>query len=421
MEKEQVIGTFNLATGDQIPTDLSNEGLIDSTQGVIRDNVLDLRDNSNTTPFIDLDKANQQTVTENINYDKGDNLTNDQNNPVTSDNNTNSNTPTNQPVSQETGAEFDDYSHAALFSKLLGENGLAIFDDSEFKKDLSPVEFVEQFKNKTSVYTNNIIKQELDTLGSIKAHVEAIYHNNISPDVINPLINLQRYADMDMNDNDLIENDIIDSVKSMYKLQGVADELIPDLIEMDKEKGVLVSKGTKSKEIHNAYINNTLENIKKNKEFEDLQARQQQERESAMFVGKLRSIDTLYNQKITDSHKAAIFDNIYKRDQLVNIQGEDNRQEQVLMTKYELLMYNIVNDPEKFIKLNYLLLNDLNYDSTSNNDNSINVNKKIIDALEKGKGRVVNNVRNINPNGEHQHQQQRQNDDVIMGTYSLTP
>ena len=140
-----------------------------------------------------------------------------------------------------------------------------------------------------------------------------------------------------------------------------------------------------------------------------------------MFVGKLRSIDTLYNQKITDSHKAAIFDNIYKRDQLVNIQGEDNRQEQVLMTKYELLMYNIVNDPEKFIKLNYLLLNDLNYDSTSNNDNSINVNKKIIDALEKGKGRVVNNVRNINPNGEHQHQQQRQNDDVIMGTYSLTP
>jgi hypothetical protein len=421
MEKEQVIGTFSLATGDQIPTDLSNEGLIDSSQGVIRDNVLDLRDNSNTIPYVDLDKTNQQTVTENINYDKGDNLTNNQDNPVISDNNQNTDTPVNKPGNQDASTDFDDYSHAALFSKLLGENGLSIFDDTELKRDLSPVEFVEQFKNKTNAYTNSIIKQELDSLGTIKAHVEAIYHNNIDPEVVNPLISLQRYADMDINNPDLTENDIIDSVKSMYKLQGVADDLISDLVEMDKEKGILVAKAGKSKEVHNAYIGNAFENIKRNKEFEDLQAKQQQERESAAFVEKLRSVDNLYNQKITDSHRAAIFDNIYKRDQLVNIQGEDNKQEQVLMTKYELLMYNVVNNPEKFIKLNYLLLNDLNYTDNNGNDNSININKKIIDALEKGKGKVVNNVRNINPNGEHQHQQQKQSDDVIMGTYSLTP
>lgn len=392
--------TYDLA-GDRIPTTLTNDGLVSNSNnggntGTVDGNVMTLDNGLNYKPNVHtVDSAGDRVVTGDLNQN-GDsqNVDNDQQNQDSNittpnfDDNTSNNDGDNNTGD---GSEYDNYSNAALFSKLLEENELPLFESID--PNLTPQQFVEGFKNRTHEYINSYITKELETLGNIKSYVEAAY-SGVGLDQLNPLLAYQKYIDLDVNDHNVTESQLEESVKSMYMLQGVQEEAAKNLVELDKDKGLLVEKSLKSQEVHKQYVDSTTKMLKDQVENEKRQSTLREQQEAQSFATGLLNTKEVYGVPIDDKTRAVIYDNVYKRDQLVKIQSS-NGSEEVLMSKYELMMYNIVNNPESFIKLNYILLNNLN---VSPQQTSSAKKSSVLDAIDKNKNKVSNNINLNNKN-----------------------
>ena len=84
---------------------------------------------------------------------------------------------------------------------------------------------------------------------------------------------------------------------------------------------------------------------------------------------------------------------MYKKDQVVSYTDQDGRTQQQLLSKHELRMYQIVNDPSKLAALNHFIMNDLSVPGLENQI-SKNVNSSIVAAIEGNRRKVPSNNEN---------------------------
>lgn len=289
-----------------------------------------------------------------------------------------------------TDNDFSDYSQPALFAQLLAENNLNFFGD-EIPKDLNPIDFVQKFSESTNAFISTVINNKLQEMGSIADYIQ-FRLNGGSNEAIDPILEIDRVAGFNIDDANVTEDDLVKVVSAMYENQNIPKHLIPNLIKVDKENGVLDIRAKESVDFHKKYKDDLFTKAKQDYD-DSIRAEQYQKKlEENAFATKLKETEKIGTVLLTDVDRAEIFDYHHKRDQLVKYKDDDGNIVSDYVTKYELDMYQAVNDPDKLIKLTYFLKHgfDLSSDSKIVSNLKKDANASLLRAIEGNKFRVDN-------------------------------
>ncbi|MCA9749306.1 MAG: hypothetical protein KC414_09375, partial [Romboutsia sp.] len=267
-----------------------------------------------------------------------------------------------QTVQQPTNTQQPDYTgytQTALFATSLKESGLDLFGE-EFNKEITPQDFVSRTENYINTTINNkstnIINSKLQEIGDIAYYVKHLMDNN-PEEQINPALQARKIINFNIEDENVTENDLLNVIGAMYQKQVSDPSLIPSLLENDKNKGLdyLKNKANISKDFHKKYEQDIIANIENNKKIQSQRQQEQIQQEQSSFANSLKNTTEINGIAITDKDRSQIFDMMYNKDQIITYKDDQGNTKQDYLTKYEVMMYNTVNDPQKLITLSYLL------------------------------------------------------------------
>jgi hypothetical protein len=276
--------------------------------------------------------------------------------------------------------DFSDYTQTAMFATALKENGLDLFGE-EFDKKVSPDQLITKISSFVDDRSTELASQQLAKATPYVDYVNFMIAGGKKEDV-EPAMLSERYANMDLEDESVTEEHLEDLLTSMFTKQNVNEDLIPDMIEVVKSKGLLKEKASEAVKWHKDYIEYTkkqaLEKYQR-KQQEDMQKLQE---ESSKFVGVLNT-GNIAGININKEDASKIYDFMYNRDQYVTYPDPETGQPTTgMVTKYEVAMYNAVNDPNKLALLAYIALNDFTMDKFKIAGKN-NTTKQLYDAIEK--------------------------------------
>ncbi len=361
---------------DVVPRDLSDSDFIKPSDNIIPD--------SNVTPGITPIESKPETPI------PADNKpAQDTSKPVDPANPEPKDKDQNKP-DDSSNDDFSDYSQPALFAQLLAENNLNFFGD-EIPKDLDPIGFVEKFSEASNAFISNVINNKLQEMGAIADYIQ-FRLNGGSNEAIDPILEIERVASFNIDDPNVTDDDLIRVVSSMYENQNIPKHLIPNLIKVDKENGVLDVRAKESIDFHKKYKDDLFTKAKDDYDASIRAEQYQKKLEANAFANKLKETEKIGTIVLTDVDRAEIFDFHHKRDQLVKYKDDAGNIVSDYVTKYELDMYQAVNDPEKLIKLTYFLKHgfDLSSDSKIVSNLKKDANASLLRAIEGNRSRVDN-------------------------------
>jgi len=165
---------------------------------------------------------------------------------------------------------------------------------------------------------------------------------------------------------------------------------IDGLIELDKTNNRLKEKAVISTKFHQQYIDHIKTTAKQNHEFNLQQEHLKTQQEANTFAEQLKNTEKIGDIELTDDIRRQIYDNQWKRDQAVRYKDENGQDQVEYLTKYEVMIHQMVNSPENLIKLHYHLMNNFSSEQIVSQVNK-KVNKSILAALE---GNVINPATN---------------------------
>lgn len=322
-----------------------------------------------------------------------------------------------QTVQQPTNTQQPDYTgytQTALFATSLKESGLDLFGE-EFNKEITPQDFVSRTENYINTTINNkstnIINSKLQEIGDIAYYVKHLMDNN-PEEQINPALQARKIINFNIEDENVTENDLLNVIGAMYQKQVSDPSLIPSLLENDKNKGLdyLKNKANISKDFHKKYEQDIIANIENNKKIQSQRQQEQIQQEQSSFANSLKNTTEINGIAITDKDRSQIFDMMYNKDQIITYKDDQGNTKQDYLTKYEVMMYNTVNDPQKLITLSYLLANNFNLDKFKNKISN-NVNQTIFNAIENNKNNSGIHAQSVN---NQTNQQYSNNEDVVV-------
>lgn len=275
--------------------------------------------------------------------------------------------------------DLEDYSSTALFVKLLENQGFGIYE--ELPKDLTPEQFVQDLPEFISTTVEERLNERLEKLGS---HVEyfKLLDKGVSPEELAPAYQMQQIADFDINDPNVTEQDLQAVITRMHLLRGLTEDEASQLVAAAKTNNILKQEAEKSVKYHQGYINHIQQQAlatheaKKQAEAE----RAANEQNAVMNILKAGKIGTL---PIPKGDQEKIYNTLYKQDQVVAWTDANGVKQQALASKWEVAMHQIMNDPEKLVTIAWLVANDFNISSSIASPIADNINRQILDALEK--------------------------------------
>ena len=358
--------------------------------------------NSNSNPeVIDLNSSNSNNSNNtNITNNKGNVTDTNDSNTTNTDTNTNNdekpddnnNVNTDAPDDNVNNDNYSDYSKTALVTQLLVDNGMQLFnEDNPLPKDLSPEQLVESI----NLYNNQIVEQKfnnrLQQLGRDAEYIQ-LKKQGVDMDQLDPAIQAEKYATFNVEDPSVTEDHLEVVVRAMYNKQLTNPDktTIDGLIELDKKNNALKEKAIISTKFHEEFINNVKTQAKLNYENNLKQETMLMQQEADIFAEKLRNTKKIGDIELTDEIRSQIYDNQWKRDQIIRYQDEQGNEQVEYLTKYEVMIHQMVNNPDNLIKLHYHLMNNFSTDQIVGQVNK-KVNQNILAALE---GNTVNPVTN---------------------------
>lgn len=254
---------------------------------------------------------------------------------------------------------YADWSVSAKFAAALGEQGFSLYEEGKINKELDPGTLVQDIQKRNNEFMDIRVNQTLQQLGPLAEYVQFIYRGG-NMDDIQPAIQNQRYADFDVNNENVTEDQLESLAREMYVKKGIKPERADEYISIAKEKGRLKEEALESKQFHADLVTTMKENAKEAYELQEQQKQAAIQQESKAFEKVLRSGKIAEVITVNNDEASALWDFMYKRDQPIDSQDPQGNPKRDFVTAYELKMYEAVNNPEKLAFLSWLAMNDFN-------------------------------------------------------------
>lgn len=298
-------------------------------------------------------------------------------------------------LEEPTDTNLDSLTEAALLIKYLDESGLQIYN--EINKDLSFEDLAKDIPEFIDNQVGYIVEQRLKTFGEYADYIKMI-DEGVPREAINPALQAQKYASLNIEDPKVTNDELYDLVKSMHLRKGLDEEYADQLAELSKSKGNLKEDAIKSVNYHREYVEHIKQSAKREYEASVESDRQKKHADYSNFVNTIKAGDVM-GLNLNNKEQALVHDTVYKADQPVNyVDPNTGEQHQGYVTKYEIGLHQAANDPKKMAIIAYLIANDFNI-SAFKSTNKLQNNKTIIDQLEKrGQERKSNTTRSNNSN-----------------------
>lgn len=255
--------------------------------------------------------------------------------------------------------DFEGYTTSAKFAVALKESGLPLYE--EIKKDLDAKTFVNDIQGFIDNNADQAVQERLEQIGPLANYVMFMYRGG-NIDDINPAIQAQRYADVNLDDPNITEEAMESLAREMYVKKGISLEKANEYIELAKTKDRLKDEALESKEFHSELVKQMTANAQRAYEYEQQQLQAKRQQEAKEFAGVLESGDIL-GIKITRDQAGELYDYMWNRDQPVTTKDANGNPKREFVTKYEIAMHNAINDPSKLAFLSYLAYNDFSLES----------------------------------------------------------
>lgn len=270
--------------------------------------------------------------------------------------------------------DVDSLTEGQAFYALLSSNGVEIYDQAP--DDISMSKIAEDIPAFIKYAIETEVNQAKELLGKYKDYYE-LEAQGVSKEQLNPALELENYLNLDLNSPQVSTADLVNLVKQMHLRRGLDDSEATALANMDsKDPVMLQSKAEKAQDFFSNYIENIKSTVMNQKQSE---IQQQQERFKSEHDGFLNEL----NQTSLDRDaKQSLYDLRYKRDQIISYVDDSGKEVRDMVTKYDILMYQLNNNPTKLISVLNFMQNDFT-DAKSDSSNYIQ-NK----ALQKLKDRL---------------------------------
>ena len=275
--------------------------------------------------------------------------------------------------------DLSEKSNAELFNTLLKNNGLDIYE--ELPEDFSFERLAQDLPNYADQLAAAKYREKLEEAGRIGDYIEMI-QSGVNPEALNPALELEKLMSIDLNNESTTEEDFYNMVVQVEMRKGNDEETATIIAEGLRNKGidVLKEKALAHQEFVGEYVENLKQQAQQQYQQEQMQQEQALKEEHDSFVKALQQTD------LPRAEKERIYDFQYNRDQLVTFTNARGEQEQTYVTKYDLALHNIMQDPSKHVKLLEFVASGLDLPKYKKHKIENSINKQILDQLE-GKAR----------------------------------
>lgn len=276
---------------------------------------------------------------------------------------------------EEEVEDLSEKSNAELFNTLLKNNGLDIYE--ELPEDFSFERLAQDLPNYADQLAAAKYKEKLEEAGRIGDYIEMI-QSGVNPESLNPAIELERLMGVDLNSDSVTEEDFYNMVVEVEMRKGNDEETATIIAEGLKNRGadVLKEKALAHQEFVGEYVETLKKQAQQQYQQEQMQKEQTLKEEHDSFVKALQQTD------LPRAEKERIYDFQYNRDQLVTFTNAKGEQEQTYVTKYDLALHNIMQDPSKHVKLLEFVASGLDLPKYKKHKIENSINRQILDQLE---------------------------------------
>lgn len=284
--------------------------------------------------------------------------------------------------------DLSEKSNAELFNTLLKNNGLDIYE--ELPEDFSFERLAQDLPNYADQLAAAKYREKLEEAGRIGDYIEMI-QSGVNPEALNPALELEKLMSIDLNNESTTEEDFYNMVVQVEMRKGNDEETATIIAEGLRNKGidVLKEKALAHQEFVGEYVENLKQQAQQQYQQEQMQQEQALKEEHDSFVKALQQTD------LPRAEKERIYDFQYNRDQLVTFTNARGEQEQTYVTKYDLALHNIMQDPSKHVKLLEFVASGLDLPKYKKHKIENSINKQILDQLE---GKTRSKSKSSKPN-----------------------
>lgn len=292
------------------------------------------------------------------------------------------------PIEEENEEDLSEKSNAELFNTLLKNNGLDIYE--ELPEDFSFERLAQDLPNYADQLAAAKYKEKLEEAGRIGEYIEMI-QSGVNPEALNPALELEKLIGVDLNNESATEEDFYNMVVQVEMRKGNDEETATIIAEGLRNKGidVLKEKALAHQEFVGEYVETLKNQAQQQYQQEQMQQEQALKEEHDSFVKALQQTD------LPRAEKERIYDFQYNRDQLVTFTNAKGEQEQTYVTKYDLALHNIMQDPSKHVKLLEFVASGLDLPKYKKHKIENSINKQILDQLE---GKTRSKSKSSKPN-----------------------
>jgi hypothetical protein len=256
---------------------------------------------------------------------------------------------------------YEDFSTSAKFALALKESGLGLYGNDDINKELDPQTFAGDIQTYIETSREEAVNQQLQQIGPLANFVQFLYRGG-NLDDINPAIQAQRYADFNLDDPNVTEEQLEGIAREMYVKKGIDPEEANDFIAIAKEKDRLKTLAGESKQYHAQLVEQFTANAQQAYQREQQMIQAQRQQDAAKYASVLEGGDIL-GIKITRDQAGDLYDFMWNRSQAVDTLDNNGNPTRDFATRYEIAMHNAVNDPNKLALLSFLAYNDFSLDA----------------------------------------------------------
>lgn len=261
-------------------------------------------------------------------------------------------------VDEENNVEsFDDYSNTALLALALKDVDSELLDLPEISKDLKAEDLIDGIKKSVTKKVEEQKEVLANQYAEIAEYIDAVI-NGADENTIQTAAYLKNIADVVLTGEEEQE-DLEFIVKSGLRLKNTAPDVIDDIIENYKEKGLLAEKAEESINLHKQQEILVLQNAQREAEARKQQWLQEKQKTDA----QIKAIISKGTAKGLSLEKKALEDAIFKSTELV--EGVDNQGRKVTykIPLVEKRYQEFSKDLEQQIAFMQLLANGFDFTS----------------------------------------------------------
>jgi hypothetical protein len=290
-------------------------------------------------------------------------------------------------VTEDSVESFDDYSNTALLALALKDVDSELLELPEVSKDLKAEDLIEGIKKSVTKKVEEQKEILTNQYAEIADYINAVM-NGADEDTIQTAAYLKNIADVVLTGEEEQE-DLEFIVKSGLKLKNTAPDVIDDIIENYKEKGLLAEKAEESIALHKQQEMIVLQSAQREAEARKQQWLQEKQKTDA----QIKAIISKGTAKGLALEKKALEDAIFKPTELV--EGVDNQGRKVTykVPLVEKRYQEFSKDLEQQIAFMQLLANGFDFTSVVNKAKT-KVNSELTNLLNSRNTSTSNKRKN---------------------------